>query len=255
MVGRAGRAGFCTSPGESYLMIKDTDDKVNLKSLFVNVENKCTSSIENKKEQGISRIFLSLIHLRLAKNIDEIQDIFLNRSLFGIQFGDNNKEKTTNENKFDFFVMLNKIISKFYNLKLIKEPTSSLDNIKITKLGRGAVKGLIDVKKCANLYADLKKSSSNLSANSRFHLFYICTLIFTEDELPLKPNQVYLQEAFYRLNESEKSDALLMGINEFVVNNYLIGSPATEKIKRFFFALVIYESYKSKTPLHNLSLK
>ena len=211
------------------------------------MQNDCISSIRNNKEAGISRIFLTLIHLGLVNNLGQMRNILLNQTLYGIQFG----------NEENFMLLLDDFLARFYKLNLINKPSDDQEQIVITSLGKGAVKGLIDINKCNRLYNDLKKLSAKVSVNSTFHLFYICTYVFDLEELPQRPDSTYLQETFFRLSDQEKNDAALMGIDESEVNSYLFynGNPP-EKIRRFFFALIIYESFKSgENSLHSMSYK
>ena len=243
MIGRAGRAGLCNKPGQSILIIKESDfGKV--PSLFVDPSMECISSINAHTEQGISRTFLSLIHLGLVENLQQARDVLRNQTLFGIQFGTADGFEQT----FDG------LMSKFYELGLIEQPTDHHAKIQITKMGKGAVKSLIDVNKCPKLYEDLKKVSSNVSVTTKFHLFYICTLMFASDELPAYPDSTYVHQTYLALSAEEKQAAGLMDIDEVKVQEYLFNS-ATENIRRFFLTLIVYESYRNKISLFNLSLK
>ena len=244
MIGRAGRAGLCNKPGESILIIKE-QDFCKVPSLFVDPSLECISSIKSNTETGISRIFLSLIHLGLVETIQEMRDVLRNRTLFGIQFGASE----------EFEQLLHDLMSKFHILGLIKQPTSGQDKIQITKMGKGAVKSLIDVNKCPKLYDDLKRVSGQISVTTKLHLFYVCTLIFATDELPAYPDRSYVHETFLKLNPEERQTAELIGINELIVQEYFLGGHASEEIRRFFLSLIVYESYRDKTSLFNLSQK
>ena len=251
MVGRAGRAGFSDKPGESILMIKDAE-RERIRSLFVNVQNECISSIYKNKEAGISRIFLSLFHLRLVKNFKQIRDVFLNQTLYGIQFG--------NEDQTQFMEMLDQHMAKFHELGLIEKPENDQVEIKLTKLGRGAIKGLIDVNKCNRLYNDLTRLSTRISVNSIFHLLFVCTFIFDSDEMPARPDGTYILNEFFKLKDEDKHAAKLMGMNEAEVQKYVTFQDVCdekfrEKVKRFFFTLIIYESYRGDITLADLSDK
>lgn len=211
--------------------------------MFVNVENNCISSINSNKEAGISRIFLCLFHLGLAENFDEVRNVFSKKTLYGIQFC---KEE-------NFSGQLDDLMARFFDLNLIKKPLTNQSKFEITSLGKAAIKSLFDINKCAKLFIDLKKLSKRISVNSNFHLFYICTYVFDLDELPSKPNSTYLQETFMKLTNDEKEDAEEMGIKENQIFDYMHYNNPDEKIRRFFFALIIYQSWKLKEPISTLS--
>lgn len=244
MIGRAGRAGLCNKPGESILIIKDTDF-FKIPSLFVTPSLECISSINAHAEQGISRIFLSLIHLGLVENMQQARDVLRNQTLFGIQF-------SATEN---FEQILDDLMAKFHTLGLIERPTDEHEKIKITKMGRGAVKSLIDVNKCPKLFDDLKTVSKNISVTSKFHLFYICTLIFANDELPTSPDRHYVHQTYLALSAEEKQAASLMGVNEVTAQGYMLGDNVNDTIRRFFLTLVVNESYQNKISHFSLGLK
>jgi len=250
MIGRAGRTGYCDVPGESILMVKENDDREFIKSLFVEVKNQCKSSIRNHQELGISRIFLSLFHLRLVSNLKEIHEIFLKRSLFGIQF------EKDQENLF--VEIIDHHMKRFAELGLIILPKDEESEIKLTKMGKGAIKGLIDVNKCKPLHEDLKRLSANISSNSIFHLLYVCTFVFDLSELPNHPNTNFLQQEYTKLNDEDKKTAKLMKITEpdiirYCLHPYTKNQEDVEAIKRFFFTLIIYNSYKGELTLAELS--
>jgi len=250
MIGRAGRAGLSEN-GESVLMVKEAD-KDRIRSLMVNVQNECVSSMKNNLETGISRIFLALFHLRLVKNFDEIRDVILNETLYGIQFG--------HQDDAAFIEILNQQLNRFYELNLIEKPEDDQSEIKLTKLGKGAIKGLIDIDKCNRLYQDLLSASKDFCLNSKFHLLYICTTIFDSEELPPNPDAEYIHNKFFKLNTEEKYAASRMKITEGEVYKYLELPYTTDKafqdrMKRFFFTLVLYESYKGQLSLADLSVE
>ncbi len=71
-------------------------------------------------------------------------------------------------------------------------------------------------------------------------------------------NQVPLQDTFMKLTADEKEVAKEIGIEARQVIDYLHYSNSTtidEKIRRFFFTIIIYQSWKLKEPISVLSSK
>ena len=70
------------------------------------MENECISSIANNKKAGISRLILTLMHLDFVNNLSPMSIILLNQTLYGIQFG--NEEK-------HFMFSLDDVLKGFYD--------------------------------------------------------------------------------------------------------------------------------------------
>ncbi|XP_073895877.1 helicase POLQ-like isoform X9 [Macaca fascicularis] len=171
MIGRAGRAGIDTI-GESILILQEKDKQQVLELITRPLEN-CYSHLVQEFTKGIQTLFLSLIGLKIATNLDDIYH-FMNGTFFGVQQKILLKEKSLWEITVESLRYLTEkgLLQKD---TICKSEEEVQYNFHITKLGRASFKGTIDLAYCDILYRDLKKGLEGLVLESLLHLIYLTT--------------------------------------------------------------------------------
>ncbi|XP_027980019.1 helicase POLQ-like isoform X4 [Eumetopias jubatus] len=171
MIGRAGRAGI-DSVGESILILQEKDKQQVLELISRPLEN-CYSHLVQEFTKGIQTLFLSLIGLKIATNLDDIYH-FMCGTFFGVQQKILLKEKSLWEITVESLRYLTEkgLLQKDAINKSEEEIQYSFH---ITKLGRASFKGTIDLAYCDILYRDLKKGLEGLVLESLLHLIYLTT--------------------------------------------------------------------------------
>nr|XP_035977193.1 helicase POLQ-like isoform X1 [Halichoerus grypus] len=171
MIGRAGRAGI-DSTGESILILQEKDKQQVLELISRPLEN-CYSHLVQEFTKGIQTLFLSLIGLKIATNLDDIYH-FMCGTFFGVQQKILLKEKSLWEITVESLRYLTEkgLLQKDTINKSEEEIQYSFH---ITKLGRATFKGTIDLAYCDILYRDLKKGLEGLVLESLLHLIYLTT--------------------------------------------------------------------------------
>ncbi|XP_021591616.2 helicase POLQ-like isoform X2 [Ictidomys tridecemlineatus] len=170
MIGRAGRAGIDTI-GESILILQEKDKQQVLELISRPLEN-CYSCLVQEFTKGIQTLFLSLIGLKIATNLDDIYH-FMNGTFFAVQQKTLLKEKSLWEITVESLGYLTEkgLLQKY---TVLSEEELQY-NFHITKLGRASFKGTIDLAYCDILYRDLKKGLEGLVLESLLHLIYLTT--------------------------------------------------------------------------------
>ncbi|XP_045140134.1 helicase POLQ-like isoform X4 [Echinops telfairi] len=171
MIGRAGRAGIDTV-GESILILQAKDKQQVLQLINSPMEN-CYSHLVQEFAKGIQTLFLSLIGLKVATNLNDICH-FMRGTLLGVQQKILLKGKSLSEITME---SLNCLAEKGLLQKdtIYKSEAEFQCNFQITKLGRASFKGMIDLAYCDILYRDLKKGLEGLVLESLLHLVYLAT--------------------------------------------------------------------------------
>ncbi|XP_012302431.2 helicase POLQ-like isoform X2 [Aotus nancymaae] len=171
MIGRAGRAGIDTI-GESILILQEKDKQQVLELITRPLEN-CYSHLVQEFTKGIQTLFLSLIGLKIAANLDDIYH-FMNGTFFGVQQKILLKEKSLWEITVESLRYLTEkgLLQKD---TIYKSEEEVQHNFHITKLGRASFKGTIDLAYCDILYRDLKKGLEGLVLENLLHLIYLTT--------------------------------------------------------------------------------
>ncbi|XP_027709243.1 helicase POLQ-like isoform X4 [Vombatus ursinus] len=171
MIGRAGRAGIDTV-GESILILQEKDKHLVLDLVNSPLEN-CYSHLGQEITKGIQSLLLSLIGLKIARNLEGIYD-FMCGTFFGIQ------QKSLSEEKSLWEISqkaLEGLIEKglLQRQSVCKNGEESQCDLQITKLGKASLKGTLDLAYCDILYKDLKKGLEGLVLESYLHLIYLTT--------------------------------------------------------------------------------
>nr|XP_055169148.1 helicase POLQ-like isoform X4 [Nyctereutes procyonoides] len=171
MIGRAGRAGI-DSIGESILILQEKDKQQVLELISRPLEN-CYSHLVQEFTKGIQTLFLSLIGLKIATNLDDIYH-FMCGTFFGVQ----QKILLQEKSLWDITIESLRYLTEKGLLQkdTIDKPKEEIQySFHITKLGRASFKGTIDLAYCDILYRDLKKGLEGLVLESLLHLIYLTT--------------------------------------------------------------------------------
>ncbi len=216
MIGRAGRAGFDTH-GESILIVRPSEMPFVTQDILLAPIEHVRSQLAQDGLQGLQQLILSLISLDLCGKERLTLCQTLGRStLLGLQV------KTcvcviSQYNKLvhaSFFHSQNSHQSAEPLLELVDQSLGSLltlslitvDNgeVQVSKLGRAALKGNIDLDRSTRLYDDLRFAQTGQILTTKLHLMYLITPYNLVGTIRLLPNP-YLEvcqlfiESFHRL--------------------------------------------------------
>nr|XP_023409074.1 helicase POLQ-like isoform X5 [Loxodonta africana] len=226
MIGRAGRAGIDTV-GESILILQEKDKQQVLELINSPLEN-CYSHLVQEFTKGIQALFLSLVGLKIATNLNDIYH-FMSGTFLGVQQKILLKEKSLWEITVESLRYLTEkgLLQKDTICKSEEEVEYSFH---ITKLGRASFKGMIDVAYCDILYRDLKKGLEGLVLESLLHLVYLTTpydMIFQCD-----PDWMIYFRQFSQLSPAEQKVAALVGVSESFIGKKASGQAIKKKVDK-----------------------
>ncbi|XP_069450665.1 helicase POLQ-like isoform X2 [Ovis canadensis] len=228
MIGRAGRAGI-DSVGESILILQEKDKQQVLELISKPLEN-CYSHLVQEFTKGIQTLFLSLIGLKIATNLDDIYH-FMSGTLFGVQQKVLLKEKSLWEITMESLRYLTE-------KGLLRKDTmygseeEFQNNFHITKLGRASFKGTIDLAYCDILYRDLKKGLEGLVLESLLHLIYLTTPYDMASQCD--PDWMIYFRQFNQLSPAEQNVAALVGVSENYIGKKASGQAIRKELEEFW---------------------
>lgn len=230
MIGRAGRAGI-DDKGDSILIV-DKKDLEKVENLFL-CDTICVSSLCSTSIDDFASVVLTLISLKIGKNLEEIEQFF-NGSFFYIC--------CTNKNQ------LLKIINDSIDFLISKEMIEFKDkNFNILKEGHAIYKGGMDIVSYQFLRSDLEMSVKNLVLNCDYHLLYLITPYDTSQDVT---DWMDLYNKYDCLTPNEKSVCDKFGISESFLCLKITGKVDSMKtvksvtIKKFFNSLILLSIYK-----------
>ncbi|XP_032256588.1 helicase POLQ-like isoform X5 [Phoca vitulina] len=243
MIGRAGRAGI-DSTGESILILQEKDKQQVLELISRPLEN-CYSHLVQEFTKGIQTLFLSLIGLKIATNLDDIYH-FMCGTFFGVQQKILLKEKSLWEITVESLRYLTEkgLLQKDTINKSEEEIQYSFH---ITKLGRATFKGTIDLAYCDILYRDLKKGLEGLVLESLLHLIYLTTPYDMASQCV--PDWMIYFRQFSQLSPAEQNVAALLGVSENFIGKKASGQAIKKKVdkdivNRLYLSFVLYTLLK-----------
>ncbi|XP_039109899.1 helicase POLQ-like isoform X2 [Hyaena hyaena] len=243
MIGRAGRAGI-DSIGESILILQEKDKQQVLELISRPLEN-CYSHLVQEFTKGIQTLFLSLIGLKIATNLDDIYR-FMSGTFFGVQQKILLKEKSLWEITVESLRYLTEkgLLQKDTVDKCKEEFQYSFH---ITKLGRASFKGTIDLAYCDILYRDLKKGLEGLVLESLLHLIYLTTPYDMASQC--NPDWMIYFRQFSQLSPAEQNVAALLGVSENFIGKKASGQAIKKKVdkdtvNRLYLSFVLYALLK-----------
>ncbi|VTJ69098.1 helicase POLQ-like isoform X2 [Marmota monax] len=227
MIGRAGRAGIDTI-GESILILQEKDKQQVLELISRPLEN-CYSCLVQEFTKGIQTLFLSLIGLKIATNLDDIYH-FMNGTFFAVQQKTLLKEKSLWEITVESLGYLTEkgLLQKY---TVLSEEELQY-NFRITKLGRASFKGTIDLAYCDILYRDLKKGLEGLVLESLLHLIYLTTPYDLVSQCD--PDWMIYFRQFSQLSPAEQNVAALLGVSESFIGKKASGQAIRKELEEFW---------------------
>ncbi|XP_023078267.1 helicase POLQ-like isoform X6 [Piliocolobus tephrosceles] len=271
MIGRAGRAGIDTI-GESILILQEKDKQQVLELITRPLEN-CYSHLVREFTKGIQTLFLSLIGLKIATNLDDIYH-FMNGTFFGVQQKILLKEKSLWEITVESLRYLTEkgLLQKD---TICKSEEEVQHNFHITKLGRASFKGCMDISMylgvhmemflwvrfpkivgsegtidlayCDILYRDLKKGLEGLVLESLLHLIYLTTPYDLISQC--NPDWMIYFRQFSQLSPAEQNVAAILGVSESFLGKKASGQAIRKKVdkdvvNRLYLSFVLYTLLK-----------
>lgn len=222
MIGRAGRAGFSDTTGESILVFKG-QDKEKVLELITGPMKRCESSFQGDNSKAIRILVLSLVALNLAHLGSQIF-LFFKQTLFYLQqhtriVKSMSIELVGAEDNVAFipdeFELISSALVYLLENSLIKVNTSGntvadwksdakslfFANFEVTQLGLAAIKGNVDLDCIHQLYSDLKSGLKCLVLSNYLHLLYLCTPYELVNSLNNVDLDIYLNKvAFHKLS-------------------------------------------------------
>ncbi|XP_044081821.1 helicase POLQ-like isoform X5 [Neovison vison] len=240
MIGRAGRAGI-DSVGESVLILQEKD-KQQVSELISRPLENCYSHLVQEFTKGIQTLFLSLIGLKIATNLDDICH-FMGGTLFGVQQKILLKEKSLREITVEWLRYLTE--KGLLQKDVVDKPKD--ESFHITKLGRASFKGTIDLAYCDILYRDLKKGLEGLVLESLLHLIYLTTPYDMASHCV--PDWMIYFRQFSQLSPAEQNVAALLGVSENFIGKKASGQAIKKKVdkdivNRLYLSFVLYTLLK-----------
>ncbi|XP_020748531.2 helicase POLQ-like isoform X2 [Odocoileus virginianus] len=243
MIGRAGRAGI-DSVGESILILQEKDKHQVLELISRPLEN-CYSHLVQEFTKGIQALFLSLIGLKIATNLDDIYR-FMSGTFFGVQQKVLLKEKSLWEITVESLRYLTEkgLLQKD---TVYGSEEEFQNNFHITKLGRASFKGTIDLAYCDILYRDLKKGLEGLMLESLLHLIYLTTPYDMASQCD--PDWMVYFRQFNQLSPAEQNVAALVGVSENFIGKKASGQAIRKKVdknivNRLYLSFILYTLLK-----------
>ena len=233
--GRAGRAGLCEF-GES-ILIGSRKDSPRIKKLLETALPSCMSALKNV-ENGLSAFILTLLRLKLASNTEQLNHIITTETLCGIQYL-----------KEPLISQVSSCVTQLMSLSLISVDETT-GTFRVSDIGNGVVRSLIDVTKSLTIFEELKRAQSAISLSNYLHLIYLTTLLMEERDLPFAPDSQAFLEAYSELKEDEQKSAELFGLHLGVISSYLRpDAKPNVRIRRLYVTLIVYEVWNRRTDL------
>ncbi|XP_036070421.1 helicase POLQ-like isoform X2 [Oryzias melastigma] len=232
MVGRAGRAGM-DSVGESVLILQEKDRSA-AKALLSSPVEKCVSKLLEEDAKGLLTLILSLIGLNVAASLQQLQD-FLQGTLLSVQ-----QQQLCTDCSLQDVVL--RCIHTLSHKDLITAADGHAPTLQVTRLGRAAYKGGVDLTVCHLLYKDLRGGLDGLLLSSFLHLLYLVT---PYDLLPqCSPNWMIFLRQFTSLSAAEQKMLAAIGVPESLVARKAAGQTVKKGVdaapaRRMYLALVL----------------
>ncbi|NXF09897.1 HELQ Helicase, partial [Smithornis capensis] len=252
MIGRAGRAGI-DSAGESILIVQEKDKHL-VQDLFNSPLENCYSNLLLELTKGMQSLLLSLVGLKIANTLEEVND-FMCGTLLGVQQQLLPKEKSLSEIIKDG---LENLIEK----GLLKRRISEKDHhskctLTITPLGKATYKGSIDLAYCNLLYRELKKGLEGLILESNLHLLYLATPY--DMTCSCSPDWMIYLRQFNQLSAAEQKVADIVGVPESFITKKASGQAIRKNVdsavvNRLYLTFVLYSLLK-ETNIWSISEK
>ncbi|XP_014914228.1 helicase POLQ-like [Poecilia latipinna] len=233
MVGRAGRAGIDTI-GESILILQEKDRSM-AKELVCAPMESCYSNLMQDDGKGILSLILSLIGLNISSSLQQVEQ-FLHGTLLFVQ----QQQLCVERSLWD---TVQRCVATLREKELITITATDSPSLQVTRLGRAAYKGSVDLSYCSVLYKDLLKGLEGLQLSSHLHLVYLVT---PYDLVPqCNPDWMVYFRQFTLLSASEQKMFAAVGVPESLVARKAAGQTVKKSVdlvavKRMYLALVLF---------------
>ncbi|KAK7084778.1 hypothetical protein SK128_001976 [Halocaridina rubra] len=286
MVGRAGRAGLDTC-GESFLMVQNRD-RVLVGKLLLSPMDVCHSTLAERDNHGLVSLLFTSIGLGLAISLptlralaaasllavqSQVLRIDINAKIMEIVEGLRKKgllyiknvatgedmsslpllqkdslTEVKSTNSSDESVTLSYESQAECEKFVLSRPVTDSDILAVSRLGRAAIKGNIDLDLASRVYNDLCAARESLAVNSHLHLMYLVIPYDIADST--KVDRIVLQKAYHNLGEEELKVAKLLYITESVIirlsNGQSCKRVSQHVIQRFYVALMLHQLWQGK---------
>ncbi|XP_057323596.1 helicase POLQ-like isoform X4 [Microplitis mediator] len=275
MIGRAGRTGM-SEIGESILLCKQSEIPKVRELLRSRIED-CVSSLGTEENRGINNLILSSVMLSIATTRNQLHNLVYS-SLLKVQASQLNVDikKFTDKAiknliKIQALQVDNKLCMKANMTVTIQSQSSELmavdENIsdvnecqrsivltgssclKLSNIGRAAMKGCIDLKTAYILYEDLKIAQKHLILCNDLHILYLVTPYQLADQLT--PIGLIYYETIINLPPLSMNIARLLGINEIVImklRDGMVPKNVPERvIRKFYLSLILNELRQNRS--------
>ncbi|NXT35232.1 HELQ Helicase, partial [Pelecanoides urinatrix] len=242
MIGRAGRAGI-DSAGESILIVQEKDKHLVQDLVNSPLEN-CYSNLLLELTKGMQSLLLSLVGLKIAVTLEEV-DNFMCNTLLGVQQQLLSKEKSLSEIIKDG---LENLIEKgLLKGRISEKDQDSKCTLTITLLGKATYKGSIDLAYCNLLYRELKKGLEGLILESNLHLLYLATPYDMTSNC--SPDWMIYLRQFNQLSPAEQKVADIVGVPESFITKKASGQAIRKNVdsavvNRLYLSFVLYTLLK-----------
>ncbi|XP_053594792.1 helicase POLQ-like isoform X2 [Microplitis demolitor] len=270
MIGRAGRTGM-SEIGESILLCKQSEIPKVRELLRSRIED-CVSSLGTEENRGINNLILSSVMLSIATTRNQLHNLVYS-SLLKVQASQLNVDikKFTDkaiknliqiqalqvDNKLCMKANMNVTIKSQSSNELmaVEENISDVNKcqrsivltgsscLKLSNIGKAAMKGCIDLKTAYILYEDLKIAQKHLILCNDLHILYLVTPYQLADQLT--PIGLIYYETIINLPPLSMNIARLLGINEIVImklRDGLVPKNVPERvIRKFYLSLILNE--------------
>ncbi|XP_042881987.1 helicase POLQ-like isoform X2 [Penaeus japonicus] len=127
--------------------------------------------------------------------------------------------------------------------QVINRPINEKDILTVSRLGKAAVKGNVELKLAGQLYKDLSHARENLAVNSHLHLLFLVTPYDAAENIKIIPDVYY--SAYSKLATDEVKVAKVLGITEAVMVRISMGQNVKKVkesvLKRFYLALLLFQ--------------
>nr|XP_045595489.1 helicase POLQ-like [Procambarus clarkii] len=128
------------------------------------------------------------------------------------------------------------------NSAQLARPVTDDDTLVVSRFGRAAIKGSIDLSLASRLYKDLCLARENLALNSHLHLLYLVIPYEVVSSVSILPDVFY--NAYMSLGEEEMKVAKLLGITDGVIVKLSMGHKSKKVdqnvLHRFYVALLLH---------------
>ncbi|XP_069680536.1 helicase POLQ-like [Periplaneta americana] len=287
MVGRAGRAGFGEA-GESILICKKSDAP-KVKEMLSSTMDEVVSSLHMDDARGIRSLVLSCVGLGIATTRSALRKLMdcsllsIQASRLGVDLHFLIDEaiialirlealKTvTNENSSpdSSIVLDNSSNVSVHILDTSESPvrrnsSPSIDKknktartvylqndteLRISKLGKAAIKGCVQLSLARTLHRDLVQAQSSLVVLSYIHLLYLVTPYDLMNQI--KPNPTVYFSVYSKLGIRELQAAHVLGVTEGcmarMMNGHSVKPEQQRVLNRFYLTLMLFELWNQKS--------